>query len=160
VDDKFQQYAKTPNNFTRPASCRQSSSTSAGWKARPEIREYHANISTNLRLSGLTDNRYLKRVNLGGAVRWEDKGAIGYYGSSSCRRSSPISIRRGRFGTKGHYYVDAFIAYRTKLFSDKVGAKFQVNVRNLGENGRLQPVGALPTAHRIPSASSIHNSLS
>lgn len=45
---------------------------------------------------------------------------------------------------KSRYYVDGFVGYRTKLFSEKIGAKFQVNVRNLGENGRLQPIGAYP----------------
>jgi hypothetical protein len=45
---------------------------------------------------------------------------------------------------KAHYYVDAFINYRTRLFAKKIGTNFQLNVRNLGENGRLQPVGAYP----------------
>jgi hypothetical protein len=40
--------------------------------------------------------------------------------------------------------VDLFASYRTKLWSDKIGATFKLNVRNLGENGRLQGVGAFP----------------
>jgi hypothetical protein len=46
-----------------------------------------------------------------------------------------------------------FIGYRTKLFANKVGTTLQLNVRNLGENGRLQPIGAypngVPLAYRI-----------
>lgn len=36
------------------------------------------------------------------------------------------------------------MGYRTKLFARKIGTTVQLNVRNLGENGRLQPVGAYP----------------
>ena len=45
---------------------------------------------------------------------------------------------------KARLYVGAFVSYRTKLFRNKVGANFQVNVENIGENGRLQPIGAFP----------------
>ncbi|MGH7943468.1 MAG: hypothetical protein ACREH8_08435, partial [Opitutaceae bacterium] len=41
-------------------------------------------------------------------------------------------------------YVDAFITYNMRLFSDKVRARFQLNGRNLQESGRLQAVGAYP----------------
>lgn len=51
--------------------------------------------------------------------------------------------------------MDAFIGYRTKLWNNKVGASFQLNIRNLGERGRLQPIAADPhgaiTAYRIVS---------
>ena len=54
---------------------------------------------------------------------------------------------------KARYYVDAFVTYRTKLFARKIGTSVQLNVRNLGEDGRLQPVGAypngVPLAYRI-----------
>ncbi|HET7536193.1 MAG TPA: hypothetical protein VFJ90_07055, partial [Candidatus Didemnitutus sp.] len=50
-------------------------------------------------------------------------------------------------------YVDAFVSYHTKLWSDKVGTTIQVNVRNIAEGGRLQPIGAFPdgtpNAYRI-----------
>ena len=54
---------------------------------------------------------------------------------------------------KAHLYVDAFASYRTRLWGDKIGASFQLNVRNLQENGHLQPIGAFPdgtpNAYRI-----------
>jgi len=40
---------------------------------------------------------------------------------------------------KSHTYLDAFVAYRTKLFSDKVGLTLQLNARNVTESGHLQP---------------------
>jgi hypothetical protein len=50
--------------------------------------------------------------------------------------------------------VDLFVSYRTKLFADKVRANFQLNVRNLQEDGgRLQKTGAFfdgrPSTYRI-----------
>jgi hypothetical protein len=36
------------------------------------------------------------------------------------------------------------MAYRTRMFSNKVGTTIQLNVRNVQENGRLQPISAYP----------------
>src|SRR5207248_2506650 len=49
-------------------------------KKRPETREWRVNLTTNYYLRGISENEYLKRMNVGGAVRWESRGAIGYYG--------------------------------------------------------------------------------
>ena len=40
--------------------------------------------------------------------------------------------------------MDLFTNYKTKLWHDKVAATFQINVRNLGQNIGLQPIGAFP----------------
>jgi hypothetical protein len=48
-------------------------------KSRPQIRKYRANMSTSYRVAGLNDHRHLKRLTVGGALRWDDKGTIGYY---------------------------------------------------------------------------------
>jgi hypothetical protein len=113
-------------------------------KSRPQIRKYRANFSTNFSLSGITDHRVLKRFNVGGALRWEDKGAIGYYGVQSLPAIITELDRTRPVYAKANLYADAFIGYRTKLFADKIGATFQLNVRNLQENGRLQAISAFP----------------
>ncbi|MES2697860.1 MAG: TonB-dependent receptor, partial [Verrucomicrobiota bacterium] len=113
-------------------------------QARPQVRKYRVNVSSNFRLSGITDNKWMKRFNVGGAMRWEDKGAIGYYGVQQLPATITELDPTRPIWDKSHLYVDAFIGYRTRLFADKVGARFQLNVRNLGEDGRLQPVGAYP----------------
>jgi hypothetical protein len=111
---------------------------------RPQVRRYSANVSTNLRLSGITEHRILKRFNVGGAVRYESKGAIGYWGKQQLPAIiTEYDINRPIWD-KEHCYVDAFVGYRTKLWSDKIGATFQFNVRNLQEDGRLQPIAAGP----------------
>ncbi len=111
---------------------------------RPQIRKYRANFTTNFRLSGITEHKFLRRFNIGGAVRWEDKGAIGYYGAqqppaivTSYDLSRPVY-------DEAHTYLDLLVGYRTRLFKDKVNARIQLNVRNATEDGRLQPVAAFP----------------
>src|SRR5690606_25593646 len=49
-------------------------------KAKPQTREWRVNMSTRYRLGGITDHKHLSRMAIGGAVRWESEGAIGYYG--------------------------------------------------------------------------------
>jgi hypothetical protein len=113
-------------------------------KANPQIRKYRLKISNSLQLAGLTQHRILKNVSVGGALRWEDKAGIGYYGVQKFPASITELDPTRPIYDKAHYYVDAFVSYRLKLFSNKVGATLQFNARNLGENGRLQPVGAFP----------------
>lgn len=113
--------------------------------ARPQIRRYRGNVSTNFRLSGITDHRIPRAFNIGGSLRYESRGSIGFYGAppgpDGIYRSYDV---RRPIWDKGHVYVDGVIGYRTRLFSNRIGSTFQLNVRNLQENGRLQPIAALP----------------
>jgi outer membrane receptor protein involved in Fe transport len=113
-------------------------------KANPQIRKYRARFSTNLRLDGFTQHRWLRNFNVGGALRWESKGGIGYYGVQQLPASITDLDPNRPIYDKAHLYADAFVGYRTKLFAKKIGTTVQLNVRNLGENGRLQPIGAYP----------------
>jgi hypothetical protein len=116
-------------------------------KSRPEIREWHYNASTSLRLAKYTEQKYLKNMTVGGSLRWESKGAIGYYGipvngditlATAYDSNRPIYV-------KANTYVDAFVTYNTRLFHDKVRARFQLNVRNLQEwKAHLTPVATDP----------------
>ncbi len=118
-------------------------------KSRPQIRKYRANASTNFQLAGITGHRILKRFNIGGALRWEDKGAIGYHGLQPLPAIvTALDVNRPIYD-KTHLYVDLLVGYRTSLFADKVRARFQLNVRNLTEGGRLQPVAADPDGRPI-----------
>ncbi len=113
-------------------------------KASPQTRRYAFKASTSYQLAGITDNKILKQVGVGGALRWEDKGAIGYYGVQSLPATITDFDPNRPIYDKAHTYVDMFVSYKTKLWRDKVVATFKLNVRNLGENGRLQPVGVFP----------------
>ena len=111
-------------------------------KSRPQIRQYRANFMSSYRLAGLTENRLLKRFTVGGSARWEDKGAIGFRGTQQAPAIITTLDPNNPIWDKAHTYFDAFAAYRTKLFSDKVGLTLQLNARNVTEGGRLQPVAA------------------
>jgi len=113
-------------------------------KSRPQIRQYRTNLSTSYRLAGLTDQAHLKRLSVGGALRWEDRGAIGYYGLQQLPAVITDLDPNHPIYDKAHLYADAFVTYRVRLFADKIGASFQFNVRNLQEDGRLQPISAYP----------------
>jgi hypothetical protein len=113
-------------------------------KSRPQIREYRANFLTSYRLAGLTDHKIIRNFQVGGALRWEDKGAIGYYGVQQLPTPVTALDPSRPIYDKARLYPDAFITYRTKLFANKVAASFQLNVRNFTEDGRLQAVKANP----------------
>ncbi len=122
-------------------------------KSRPQIRKYRMNLSTSYRLAGLgVDREWVKRFNLGGALRWEDRGAIGYFGLPAPDGIfTELDPRRPVFD-QARLYVDAFASYRLKL-SNKVNTTLQLNVRNIQESGRLQPISVYPdgtpNAYRI-----------
>jgi hypothetical protein len=113
-------------------------------KSSPQIRKYSAKVSISLQLAGLTEHRWLKHISVGGALRWEDRGAIGYYGKESLPAIITALDPAHPIYDKAHFYADAFIGYRTRLFADRIGTTFRLNVRNLQEGGRLQPIGAFP----------------
>ncbi len=118
-------------------------------KSKPSVRKYAFKLSSSLQLAAITDNKILKGFKVGGSVRWEDRGAIGYYGKNYqalLAANQPITEldANNPIYDKAHAYFDAFVSYRTKLWGSKVGATFQLNVRNIQEDGRLQPIGAFP----------------
>ena len=121
----------------------------------PQIRKYSARFSTNVKLSGITQHKLLRQFEVGGALRFQDKGFLGYYGKqqfpatiTELDRNRPIYDQGSFFGkatTSGHYFLDANVRYRTRLWSNKVSTTFQLNIRNLQEPGdRLQTIGAFP----------------
>src|SRR5262249_44713258 len=87
-------------------------------KSLPQIRKYHANLSPNFYLRGVPGPRWLRNVTLGGALRWEDKGAIGYYGVEKLPAVINNLDKNNPIWDRGHTYVDLLAAYRTKVFAN------------------------------------------
>jgi hypothetical protein len=112
-------------------------------KPRPQTREYRLNATTNYKLAGMTDHKWLKNMSVGGSVRWESKAAVGYYGSPSTDpdvRGAIVEYDLNRpIYDKARFYFDAMATYNLKLFNDKVRCRLQLNVQNVFEDGRLQP---------------------
>ncbi|MBS0631186.1 MAG: TonB-dependent receptor, partial [Verrucomicrobia bacterium] len=126
-------------------------------KSQPAVRRYGFKLSSNLQLAAITDNSIIKKFSVGGAVRWEDKGAIGYYGvnyASLLANNQPITRldANNPVWDPGHFYFDAFIGYKTKLY-DKWSMTVRLNVKNIQESGGLKPIRAFPdgtpSAYRI-----------
>jgi outer membrane receptor protein involved in Fe transport len=115
-------------------------------KKKPQTREYSFNAITSYRLAGIAgDRKWLKNVTVGGAYRWASKGAIGYYAGPP----DSDGVVRTLDKTKPIYdkavgNVDLNMSYRTRLFRDRVGTTFQLNVRNATESGHLQGVAVNP----------------
>ena len=133
-------------------------------KASPQTRRYNFRLSTRYQLAGITENPYLKRVSIGGAIRWMDKAAIGYYGLQSLPATiTDLDPNRPIFD-KPQTALDLFASYRTKLWDSKTTGLFQVNIRNFGDTTRLLPVSAFPdgsiSTYRIADPQQIIVSLS
>ena len=114
-------------------------------KPRTQTREWRANFFTNLRLSGLTEQRWLKNLNVGGGLRWEDKASIGFYGAAPDANGIVRSLDADRpVWDKSRYYVDLMAGYDLRLYNGKIRTRIQLNVRNLFEDGRLQAIAVNP----------------
>ncbi|MSU47922.1 MAG: TonB-dependent receptor [Opitutus sp.] len=114
-------------------------------RPRPQIRKYAAKFNTRYQLSGITENRILKNVSVGGSLRWTDKAAIGFYGVQSLPATITALNPNKPIYSPAETFVDLFVGYNMKLFSDRVRARFQLNVKNVQENGGgLQPTQAFP----------------
>lgn len=111
-------------------------------RPRPQTREYRASLITNYRMEGITEQRWLKNLSIGGAVRWESKASLGYYGAAPdpAFRNAIINIDPNRpIYDPARTYVDLKAAYSFKLLNGKSSCTLQLNVQNVFENGRLQP---------------------
>ena len=115
-------------------------------KKKPQTREYRTSIITKYQLIGLgTSNRFLNSSSIGGTFRWSSKGAIGYYAAAP----DSDGVIRQLDKTKPIYdnpqgNLDLMYSYSTKMFSNRVRASFQLNVRNVTENGRVKGVAVNP----------------
>jgi hypothetical protein len=115
-------------------------------KPRTQVRKYRWNMVTNYTFR----EGIMKDFSFGGAIRWEDKGSIGFYGA-------PPSTLPGNFNgvvleldpNKPIYdparaSYDLSFGYKFRMFSNKVRSSVQLNVRDVFSDGRLQAVGANP----------------
>jgi hypothetical protein len=128
----------------------------------PQQRRYSLKFNTRYNLAGITENHILKNLTVGGSLRYASKGSIGFYGlgftqgmdlTLAANKILQLDTNRPIYAP-AETYVDLFTAYRTKIFGDKVRATFQLNVKNVGEDGgRLKTTAAFfdgrPSTYRI-----------
>jgi hypothetical protein len=110
-------------------------------KPRTQVREWRFNALTNY---NFTEGR-LKNFGIGGAVRWEDKAAIGFAGGPPESDGVVRSLDPDKpLFDKSRYYFDLMSSYNLRLSGNRIRAKIQLNVRNVFENGRLQKIAVNP----------------
>ncbi|MBL9189713.1 MAG: TonB-dependent receptor plug domain-containing protein [Opitutaceae bacterium] len=114
-------------------------------KPRTQVREYRWNALTNYEFS---EGR-LKGFSVGGGVRWLDKGSIGFLGKAP-QTSGPftgaiLELDKDKpVWDKARFYYDFSAGYRFRFHGDKIRARVQLNIKDVFEKGRLQPVGVNP----------------
>lgn len=114
-------------------------------KLKTQLRQWRGNIVTSYKLSGLTDHQWLKNATMGGAVRWESKASIGYLGAPPDSDGIIRELDRDKpVWDKARSYFDLMAGYDLRLFAGRVRTRLQLNVRNLLEDGRLQPIAVNP----------------
>ncbi len=114
-------------------------------KSRPQVREWRFTATTNYDLAGISDNRWVRNLSVGGALRWEDKAVIGYLAGAPDPDGVIRTLDPNRpVYDKARTYADLNVGYNLRLFNDRVRTRLQLNVRNVLEDGRLQVVGVNP----------------
>lgn len=114
-------------------------------KPRSQIRKYRWAVVTNYDFA----DGALKNVNIGGALRWEDKAAIGFLGkppaAGGALPGAILELDPDRpVWDRARFYADLSAGYRFRLFGEKVRGKVQLNIKDAFESGRLQKVGVNP----------------
>ncbi|MFM7752625.1 MAG: hypothetical protein ACKPB0_19625, partial [Opitutaceae bacterium] len=127
--------------------------TNAG-RPRTQMREYRfAGISSY----DITEGTF-RNVTLGGALRWESRASIGFLAgpaeTSGPYQGAVLFLDNNKpVWDKARAYLDLSASYRFKLLGDKVRTRAALNVKNVTEGGRLQPIAinpdGAPYAYRI-----------
>jgi len=115
-----------------------------------ELRKWRFNVVTNYTF---TEGKF-KNVNFGGAVRWQDKSAIGYLPQYNTDANIWVTNVGSPFFGPSETNYDAWVGYTRKL-TERITWDIQLNVRDLFASDALIPIAANPDGTvaqvRIPS---------
>ncbi|MDA0350534.1 MAG: hypothetical protein O3C20_24415, partial [Verrucomicrobia bacterium] len=123
-------------------------------RSSAELRPWRFNVITNYNFS---EGR-LKGFGIGGALRWQDSGVIGFPTLPGVIAGQDTFIPDIANGYQGNTEtnIDAFLSYRRKIFDNKVDWTIQLNVRNLNADMndvipiRAQPDGSIARVRTSP----------
>ena len=112
-------------------------------RPRPQVRKYSAKFNTRYNLAGVSEHRILKNMTVGGSLRYESRGSIGFYGLGYTQgmdltlpQNKILQLDPNRpIYSPQQVYVDLFTSYRRRFFNDRIRANFQLNVKNAQEGG-------------------------
>lgn len=100
-----------------------------------ELRKWRANFATNYRF---TEGK-LRGANLGGALRWQDRVAIGFPVVRDPVLGLVPQVSRPDWGPD-HLDVDLWVGYQRPVYRNKVRWNVQLNVRNILTGGDSVPL--------------------
>jgi outer membrane receptor protein involved in Fe transport len=106
---------------------------------RPQVREWRSRTIATYRF---TEGK-MKGLMVGGSMRWEDESALGFKGTIDENGVLIRHIDQPVLGAANDYY-DFWTSYSGKLNDGKLSYRVQLNVSNLFEDGRLQPLRVNP----------------
>lgn len=122
------------------------------------LREWSTSVLTNYSFQ----QGKLKGFSVGGSYRWQDKAVAGYeslFDPATYSHPTPTTANvvfpdlTKPIYTPSIDSVDLWASYKMRTWSDKVGLKVQLNVRDVFESGGLQAVvynqDASPAQYRI-----------
>ncbi len=112
-------------------------------KLRTQHREWAASFLTNFKFRSSTDHKWLKPLDIGGAVRWNDRAIIGYLGAAPEADGVVRDLDPNKpVYDKARYTLDVSAGYTIRL--QKGTCRLQLNVNNVLEDGRLQAFAVNP----------------
>ncbi|MEO7600529.1 MAG: TonB-dependent receptor plug domain-containing protein [Opitutus sp.] len=115
-------------------------------KRKPQTSEYRFSVITNYKLAGIgAGPKWLKNMTVGGSYRWASRAALGYLAGAPEANGTILNLDVNKpFYVEPVGNLDLNLTYSTRLFRDKVRARFQLNARNVTEDGHLQGVQVNP----------------
>lgn len=137
------------NNFQSLALNRFNTAAAGDGALVQELRKWRANVVANYDFQG---DRF-KGFGVGTGLRWLDQSAIGYpvasfradltrvpTGAATLPSDVRVSDVRNPFYGPAEMRYDGWISYQRRIFSNKIGMKIQLNIRNLFTHNQLVPV--------------------
>jgi hypothetical protein len=112
-------------------------------KSNPQVKRYSWRVISNYQFG--RDRGWLSNFAVGGSAAWNSRSVIGYLGAAP----DPDNIVRSLDVNRPIYdparaTFDFWTSYTTKLFRDRVSAKFQLNLQNAFEGGGLRATAVNP----------------
>lgn len=118
--------------------------------SNPEVRKWRVNLITNYRFM----DGPLKNISIGGAIRWQDKVAIGYPVIEDPEVGLIYDVNHPYYGPEDTQF-DLWIGYYKQIFKKKVIWNIRLNVRDIFGSDELIPVKAQPDgrigSYRMPN---------
>jgi hypothetical protein len=147
LDIRMPQWAKMGNLVSRPNGETVAQSTnnnaiavisterSKEGSILPEIKKWRFNLVSSYHFN----EGVLKPWAVGGAIRWQDKGAVGYHSLINSFGRVIQDVKRPIYGPT-EFDTDLFISYSRKILKDKVRWRVQANIYNVLNKTKEVPV--------------------